>query len=259
MKQATIISILCLIMSASAMAQNAPQKAQTNGAEAKAADALPSVEQILDKYLQAIGGKAALEKVTSRYAKGIFAVPAAGLTGQMESYRKAPGKKMVAVSIENMGTLRNGFDGTVAWEQDPESGKLSEKKGKELASIKRDADFYRDLKLREIYPQMTVKGKDKAASREVYVIEATTAEGNTDKLYFDTETGLLLRRDSKEINEKGESPVREVYSDYREVDGVKLPFSLRRATPAMTYTIQITEVKQNVTIDDAKFSEPAAR
>jgi len=128
-----------------------------------------------------------------------------------------------------------------------------------LAAIKRDADFYRDIKLREIYPQMTVKGKDKAAGREVYVIEATTADGITDKLYFDTETGLLLRRDSKEVSEKGETPVREVYSDYKEVDGIKLPFSIRRASPAMTYTIQVTEVKQNIAIDDAKFKEPATR
>jgi outer membrane lipoprotein-sorting protein len=256
MKQVIILASLWLILSTSAMAQAVPQKSPTIGASLQAADSMPSVEQILDKYVRAIGGKAAIEKVTSRFAEGTFSIPAAGVSGQMKSYRKSPGKRMVTVSIADLGTLRNGFDGTVAWEQDPETGKLTEKNGKELSALKRDADFYRDIKLREIYPQMTLKGIEKVGSVETYLIEATPAGASTEKLYFDTETGLLIRRDSKEFSG---TPVRETYGDYQEVDGIKLPFSVRRSTPAMTYIIKITEVKQNVTIDDAQFNKPALR
>lgn len=217
--------------------------------------AMPSLDQIIEKAVQAIGGKAAHEKLTSRVAKGTLEVSGTG--GPFETYAKAPNKTITIVDIEGYGVYQEGFDGAVAWVLDPASG-MSERQGTALATAKREADFYGAFKIKEHFPKMTLKGKDKVGDREVYVIDAITAEGTPETLYIDVQNGLILRMDMVRETPQGKVSMELYMEDYREVDGIKLPFTLRQNADVTNITIKLTEVKHNVAIEDAKFKKPTS-
>src|SRR6186713_838080 len=86
------------------------------------AGALPTIDQVLDKYIAGIGGRAAMEKITSKVAKGTMEIPEANMTGTMMMSMKAPDKSLVVLELGGMGTAREGTDGTVAWSEDPQMG-----------------------------------------------------------------------------------------------------------------------------------------
>ena len=258
MKRTLMITSLCVIATLPAFAQTSPQQADTKVPAAAKADAMPSVDQILDKYVQALGGKAAIEKVTSTLITGTFELPAMGMSGSLEIYAKAPNKNAIVINLSGFGLIQSGFNGTIAWSQDPQSG-LRELTGAELADTKRDAEFHKDIKLKQVYPKMTLTGKDKVGERDAYVIEATPADGKPEKMYFDTQTGLLLRRDIDRESPQGAAHVETYFEDYKETGGVKTPFTIKIVRPEISFTLKTTEVKQNVPIDDAKFNKPAAQ
>jgi hypothetical protein len=223
-------------------------------ADAAAAAALPTVEQILDDYLRAAGGREALAKITTRVFKG-SRVGADGVLVPEEVWQKAPNKLLVTTSYPQM-VLRRGFDGATGWARDGQGG--SDIGKEESAELAREAEFYRELRLREMYAGMSVEGRAAVGEREAYVVVATTREGASEKLFFDTQTGLLVRK-YREINlALGAFPTQTDYEDYREVDGVRVPFAVRWSIPGRTWGRKITEVKTNVAIEDAAFSPPAA-
>jgi hypothetical protein len=106
---------------------------------------------------------------------------------------------------------------------------------------------------------MSISGKEKIGDREVYVVEAMSLDQKVEKLFFDTESGLLLRRTVFTETKLGLDPEQTDYEDYREVDGVKLPFVVRASyldDNHLGTTRTLTEVKQNMPIDDARFEMP---
>jgi hypothetical protein len=126
----------------------------------------------------------------------------------------------------------------------------------------RDADFYQPLRLRQQYPNLAYKGSVKIAlskpdggkgePRDLFALEAPR-NGRPRIFYFDPRDGLLMR--SEEQNAKGEISSAEEYDDYREVDGVKIPFVIHHLEN-FHIIIKLTEVKQNVPIEDAVFAKP---
>lgn len=245
------ISMLCVM----ALAQGGAQKPSS---DAKPAGSMPTADQIIEKYVQAIGGKAAIEKQTSRVSKGTFDLPAFGASGPVEVYEKAPNKTASVININGFGVVQEGYDGKVGWSQDPQSG-LREKSGSELAAARLDAEFFKPIKVKQLYPKIVVKGKDKVADKEVYVLEATPVDSSVETWYFDTQTGFMVRQDSEREGPQGKQAIQVYLDDYREVDGIKLPFKLHQVTPQFSIDIKIEEVKHNVPIDDAKFTKPAAQ
>lgn len=252
MKRTLMIFALCSAIAVAAFAQGGQQKPATDSKTA-----LPTADQILDKYVQAMGGKTAIEKQTSRVSKGSFEIPAVGATGTAEIFEKAPNKSAAIINIPGFGVVQEGFDGKTAWAQDPQSG-LREKAGAELGAAKLDGEFYKPIKLKQLYPKIVVKGKDKVGDKDVYVVEATPTESSTETWYFDAQSGLLLRLDAEREGPQGKQAIQTFLEDYKDIDGVKLPLSVRQVTPQFTITIKIEDVKSNVPIDDAKFKKPAA-
>ncbi len=220
---------------------------------AKAEAALPAVDQLLDKYVQALGGKAAIARITSRVTKGTFEIPDQGITGTIELYAKAPHSSASVVEIPGFGQVRQGFDGTIGWRNDPQAG-YREVSGQELATVRRNAEIHQALKLRELYPKMAVKGKDKVGQRETWVLEADAGDGTLRRMYLDVETGLLLRNDTVLDTPTGRTTVESYFEDYRDVDGVKVPYVVRQVSPQITWVTRATEIHHNVAIDDAKFA-----
>ncbi len=219
----------------------------------------PSVDQILDRYIEASGGRAAWEKVNSRVSKGTIDMPTMNVSGTVEVHEKAPNRMLITVTIGG-AVFTQGFDGNVGWATDPENG-LREQTGPELAETKRDSDFYHALDFRKLYPKVSVVGTEKIGDRSAYVVEATPPEGgDPDKVYFDPQSGLLLRAVTQHHNPDGTvEPFTEDFDDYRTQDGITIPFTIHQTNSQMAFTIKIDEVHQNVQMDDAQFGKPAAQ
>jgi carboxyl-terminal processing protease len=206
----------------------------------KAANVGPTVEQIVEKFEQATGKREAVEKLSTRISKGSMEGAFGGnqITGTVEIIEKAPNKGVTLVTIPSLGVVRRAFTGAYGYEQIPLFG-FREIKGTELDNLKLSLDFYWNIKLRTLYPSMILRGKETVGGSEAYVIEGTPDTGIPSVFYFDTKTGLLKRKDSV------------FYDDYREVDGVMIPFTIR----APNTLVKLTEVKHNVPVDDSQFAE----
>ncbi|MCS6817985.1 MAG: hypothetical protein N0A16_06205 [Blastocatellia bacterium] len=216
-----------------------------------------TVEQVLERYVQACGGKEALEKVTSQVSRGTVEIPAVGVRGTFESYAQAPNKIVISIELPGLGVIQEGFDGTVAWAKDPFTG-VREKGGRELSAMRRDADFYKPLRLKELYSKITLKGRETMGGSEVYVLEATPAEGSPERWYFDVATGLLKRIDTEREGPQGRIPMEMYLEDYREVNGLRIPFTVRQVSSAFSLILRTEEVKFNVPIEGSKFAKPAS-
>ncbi len=236
-------------------------------AEAKArAAATPTVDQILAKYVTALGGETAIRKVTSRVVTAtVEAAPNVRGAGpmvftQQVQYSKAP--SVMATAIQGFGgaPTARGYDGTEAWQQ-AANGNVTAVAGVDGARAKRDADFYRALNLKQEYTRLTLTGSDKVDSRDVWVVNGVVAGDNPDTLYFDKESGLLLRKGSYNTTPLGKYVIHTNYEDYRDVAGVKLPFLIRTisVSPADTLVVRVEKVESNATIDAAKLAKPAPR
>ena len=198
---------------------------------------LPSLDSILDKYIEASGGKKAFEKITSRVTTGTVEITALSVTGTVELDEQAPDRSSLIIDAPGLGIMQRTFDGNRAWLQDPLQGFIRFT-GLGLEMVKVSSAFNKQTKLKELYPSAVLIGKEKLGGRDTYVVRM-----GFEKWYFDAEGGLLLR--------KGNT----YYDDYREVDGIKLPFKMREEVLAGAGIIyQFTEIKHNVKIDETKFT-----
>lgn len=217
----------------------------------------PSVERILNHYIDAVGGRAAWLKLTSRVTTGTVDVPSQNLSGTIELREKAPDRILSEIRISGI-LFRQGFDGTVGWTDDPQNG-LREQSGAELSEARRDADFYHPLNMKKLYTRLAVVGPEKVGDQDTYEVEADVPEGAPDEIYFGVATGLPVRVVSHRHGPQGVVDFREDFDDYREVDGIKRPFTIQETTGDQVITIHVTEVRHNVLLDDSVFTKPAAQ
>ena len=221
----------------------------------KQPDVKPTIDEILDKYTSAIGGKAALAKVGSRYIKA-SRVERDGKTSESEEIWQKGTKLRVETQYAKY-LISEGFNGTAAWKHDS-YGEIKLRPD-ETERIKRQAQTFANLDLKTVYARMDFRFVDRIDDREVYLVLATTPDNNRERLYFDTQTGLLVRRTGSSQTIFGPFIFQIDYSDYTAFGGVKLPATIRFAVPNTVFTRKILEVKNNVTVDDAKFDMPAAK
>jgi hypothetical protein len=248
------VGMLGVFISLSAHAQTS---SQATPASAAAQAATPTADQVLDHYVNAIGGRAAWTKLNSRVSKGTIEIPSMNnLAGTVEIHEKAP-NSMLAVITLGGAVFEQGFDGTTAWSDDPQNG-LRVLSGAELEDARREADFYHPLDLKKLYAKMTVTGTEKVNDRDAYVVEASTGAGDPDKMYFDTESWLLVRAINHRNTPDGVKAFTAEVGDYKDVDGIKLPFAVQQSSAESAFTIKFTEIHHNLQLADGQFAKPAA-
>ena len=223
---------------------------------ARGADNPPSVDSILDKFIEAFGGKAAMEKIKSRTIKGDLELM--GSTSDWVLEAKAPNKQFSGFDNPTLGTVADGFDGTIAWSKNQSGVRVKE--GEELAKTKRDSEFYRYLNLRKQYPDLGYKGTDKVDGEEVHILESKPSASSTERFSFSTKSNLLIRQESEFEGPQGKVGVTVRLTDFRPVDGIKyahsLKFRIRAGEQELEFAIKVKEVKHDVTLEDAKFAKP---
>jgi outer membrane lipoprotein-sorting protein len=223
-----------------------------------------TVDQVIEKHLAAMGGREALGKLTSRKSTGTITIelPNGTIGGPVELYSKAPNKARAYMSLDlsAMGlndkmTLDQKFDGTSGWVLDSLQGDR-QITGNQLDNMKNGEFPNPLLNLKangtkvELLPSETVAGK------AAIVLRVTPKIGSVAKVYLDAETMLAIRTvASVNMPEQGGDveTVAEA-SDYRTVDGVKVPFKTVNTTATQTVTMVIATVQHNVAMDDAMFS-----
>lgn len=218
---------------APALAQDTPPK-------------LPTAEKVLDKTIEAQGGKEAFEKIKSRVTKGTIEVTAGpqSFKGTIERYEAAPDLRYSEVKLGPTPT-RTGSDGFVHWEISQSGAKILEGDEKE-AAIRR-ARFNALLYWRDLYDKVECVGKEKIDDHLCVKVVLTPRVGAPITAYYDWKNGLPLGTDEVRKQGDGELRYEERYDDFRKVDGVMLPFKIKRVvsgggqTQTIVYTFQTIE------------------
>jgi Photosynthetic reaction centre cytochrome C subunit len=220
----------------------------------------PKPDQILDKYIQALGGAQRLASITSVVGKGNYeGFDTEGDKFPVEVYAKAPNERTTIVHLRAGDNVRT-YDGRNAW--NTSAGTLLpvpvfSLTGGDLEGAKIDATMSFPGQIKQVlkdwrtgFPSASVDDKD------VDVIQGASADGTPVKLYFDKKTSLLLRQVRYTDTALGLNPTQIDYSDYRDVSGVKMPFTLITTWTDGRSTITFSELRANVAIDAAKFAKP---
>ena len=231
--------------------------------------ALPSADQILANYVRALGGEQAIRKVTTRVITATQFIPTGPggqipVPAQTEQYLKAP-NLVLNVYRTPTYTISDGFDGTTKWAQDA-NGRVIDAPKIDQDRARRTSIFYDGLDLKQRYSKLTVAGVERVQDRDAYLVIADVPNDTPDRLYFDKDTGLLLRKTTDWPTPLGAIRFEVNYEDYRDAgNGVKVPFVVEMipATPRMEQgvvaTVRVQKVEENVPIDEGKFRKPESK
>ena len=235
---------------------------------AAAPPALPSVEDVFSKYEQAVGGKAAIAKITSLSYKGtadMLVPPPPGPPGgpppppptmgtvPAELYVKAP-KGVISVVFPGRGPAAMGFDGTIGWHNTP----IREDTGDELRMLTDLGETIPGLEFREDHTNVQVDAMEKIGDRDTYRVVGSRKTGYPaiDRLNFDAQTGLLLRSYTTMQSVIGSFPEDTFFEDYRDVSGVKVAFTRRVVSAEGNRTYKWAQIDANGPAEEAKFTKP---
>lgn len=231
---------------------NPPAAPKEEAGEAKEPTG-PSADRLIDKYIQALGGAAAINKVASRVAKGTIEV--GDKSFPIDLYSKDPERRISFTHMpegDNV-TAFNGQEGWLGMTGRP----MREMHGPDIDGASIDADLHLATHLKRMFSKVSTRGTEKIGDRDTYVVVGQREDKPPLRLYFDSQSGLLTRLVRFGETPLGRLPTQIDYADYRDVDGVKVPFRWTLARPNGRFTIQLTELQQNVPVDDAKFVKPA--
>jgi hypothetical protein len=217
----------------------------------------PTAAQILDKYLEAVGGAPRAAALTSFVAKGMYSgYGPEGFPRAVEIYARAPNQKTVRVVDPEAGDNITTFNGTAGWQSAPfKPIDVLELHGAELDSIRADAELMFPANVKTALTGMRTSN-DFLNDRTQLVVQGMKGMAIV-TLYFDEETGLLTRQVRSTPSPVGRLPVRIDYSDYRDVNGLKMPFKWELKWLDGRSNFEIEEYQMNVAIDAARFNRPA--
>jgi len=235
-KVATVAALLSASLSAQAPA-TAPAKSATTTAAA-----LPDARTIIDRHVQAIGGRAAILAHKSMHARGTLSVPSSGISGPVDVYGLAPDRVLVKASIQGIGEIADGYDGVHAWTINPMMGP-SLKTGKEFEQTKLDADFYSELRDPKKYTLKTLE-KTTFDGRDCYKVSVKRTDGSEDFDFYDVATGLRAGSINTRETQMGTMTVSNTETGYKKFG---------KLTQATVLTQKVMGLEQKITLDSVEY------
>ena len=215
----------------------------------------PTAAQILDTYLQAIGGARATS-LTSIVGKGTYSgYGPEGFPRPVEIYAKAPSQKAIVVRDPTSGDNATVFDGKTGWISAPfKPIDVMELHGAEIDSARAEAELSFPANVKQTLTNMR-SSTDFLNDRSVLAVQGNKGAALV-TMYFDAETGLLTRLVRSTPSVVGRLPIQIDYADYRDVAGLKLPFKWTTTWLDGRSNFELTDVQVNVAIDAARFARP---
>jgi hypothetical protein len=224
-----------------------------------------TADEVIEKHLAAMGGRAALEKIATRVVTGTISVTTLGgdLSGTIELYNAAPNKSRTFVKIDatqfGLGQIVQDqrFNGTSGYVIDTMGGNR-ELTGDQLETLRSNTFPSPLLKYKDAGSKLELLGREKAGDRDAYVLSISPAKGPSARMFIDTETYLMIKSVATINVPQAGADVEQTtqLSDYRDIDGVKVPFRIQSINQFQTVSITATKVEQNIAIDDRMFSKP---
>jgi hypothetical protein len=224
-----------------------------------------TADDVIAKSVTATGGRAALGKLKSRLMTGTItlATPAGDISGSVEILNASPNKSrsLIKVDLSALGAgpwvLDQRFNGSTGYVIDTLQGNR-DMTGNQLDNMRNGSFPHPFLNYKELGLTTQLGGKEKVGERDAYVVIFEPPSGSVVRQYIDAETYLPVKTTMKvEVPQLGQETEQTVeYFDYREVDGVKVPFRLAATSSVQNYTVTFTKVEHNVRIDETLFSKP---
>ena len=212
----------------------------------------PSVDQLISRYVEAMGGAKAIRAVTNRVTKGTLDIAGVSRGGSFEIYQQGPNKSLSIFQAHPIGTIKLGYNGRSGWVR-TSAGLSLLKNAADLGSVQRDSDLYEPLRLKENYVKITAPGMSQIGYRDVYVLDLRPAVGAVERLYLDAKTYLPVRLNTVRRNGNALQSVEIYFDDWQAVDGIQFPFSLSQRFPNVTLSFTVKEIHHNVALDARLF------
>jgi hypothetical protein len=216
--------------------------------------ALPEARTIIDRHIEALGGRAALQSISSLHVRGRFEVPATGVSGPVEMYAAKPNKKLERVTIAGVGDLEEGFDGTVGWTLSAVTGPMLTE-GTQLEQKKFDSEFFGDLKDPSSYKTIETVERTTFDGRDVYKVRLVSTTGVEDIEFYEVESGLKAGAQKSRETPMGTMSATVTFSDYRTFGKLRHPAKQTLSTMGMEQILTIESVEYD-TVDPKVFALP---
>ncbi|MFT6147891.1 MAG: putative Zn-dependent peptidase [Saprospiraceae bacterium] len=222
------------------------------GNPAKAAEAAPegvTAETVVDNYIKAIGGKAAMEEVKD--IQTTMELSAMGQTLDAKISQKSPNKYKMTIKMQGQVFQQQVYDGT----NGAMSGMMGNKKleGEELMALKEQSAIFTELNYAKDGYTLEMKGMESVDGKDAYKVLVTAPSGSKATDYYSKETGLKIRSISSLESPQGAMTQTVDYSDYKATKGIKMPQMIKQSTGPQTIIMTVKEVKINEGINDDEF------
>jgi hypothetical protein len=215
---------------------------------------LPHAEGIISKYVEAIGGEAGISKLKGLAEKGTF--EAAGHKFPVEVFVQSPQRIAIVTHWPNGdgSTVFNGQAGWITFPGRPQHPMTPA----DLEAALIDANLQFAINMKKLFGELRVEKEVKIGDKDTLMISGQRTGLPPVDMYFDKQSGLLIRMTRYAQSPLGRNPTQIDYSDYRDVAGIKLPFQWVSSTPTGRFTIQLETAQPNISIPESRFEKPAA-
>lgn len=226
-----------------------------------------TADEVIDKTLTALGGREALGKLTSRATSGTITVstPGGDVSGKIEVWNQSPNKTRTLINLDlsSLGggtvTVDQRFDGTSGITMDSMRGN-SEITGSQLENMRNNAFPTPLLTYKDRGAKVELSGRQKVGDRDTFLLVFTPKTGPVTRQFIDAESYLPVRAMvTLEMPEVGPIEQTTDLSDFRDVDGVKLPFAIKGSSTVQNISVAVVKVEHNVKIDPALFVKPEGK
>lgn len=236
-KAAALAALLSVPLLAQAPATRAPASSPSSAE-------LPDARTIVDRHIQAIGGRAAILAHKSMHASGTLSMPGNGISGPVDVYGAAPDRVLLRTTVAGIGEIVDAYDGKIAWSINPMTGP-SLKSGKELEQTKIDADFYGELRDPKKYTIKTIE-KTVFEGRDCYKVSVKRPDGSEDFDFYDVATGLRAGSINARETQMGPMTIANVEGGYKKFGTL---------THATVLTQKMMGVEQKITIEAVEYDK----
>jgi len=219
-------------------------------------DPLPTGREVVDRFIDAIGGRDAIAAISSYRTRGTFELTDQGLIGELEMIAARPARNVVKVNLPGVGEVLSGYDGKVAWTVNPASGPavLS---GAAAAQAAEDAAFDAVLHPPSLTQELTVVERVEFNDRSCYKVKVVFGSGRELFEYYDIETGLKIGTEGSHETPLGLVPSTTVLSDYRSFGGLRQATVIVQRPLGIEQVVRLVSFEYNAVADEA-FELPAA-
>ncbi|HOZ09041.1 MAG TPA: hypothetical protein PKW75_12200 [candidate division Zixibacteria bacterium] len=255
MKQLGFTVVLAGVLLWAGLGLAAAQEPVPPAQAAAPAGITPEAAALMDRMVEATGGLETLAKINNRYSRSTLEIAGMGLSLSIETYSAKPNLQFAVATSEATGSIESGCDGVTAWERSVMTGpRVLE--GAEAAERLRDAHFDKYAVWRQIYQSAELAGVD-TVNGEVCDVVALTREGSQpEKLSISRDSGLPLKMVMTVEHQMGQIPITVYMTDYRNVDGMKMPFLTTMDVMGQTRAIKVDSVAHNVELKPGLFDLP---